>query len=394
MRGSSTSAQGATEARKLDRREKIVPSIHDTAYPRPKASVTAHDLAEVYTPTLEEQGLAATLTSSVTGQVGFLILLKTFQRLGYFVPIPAVPQPIVDHITTQMGAATSRQDLCAYEASGTRRRHMAAIRAHLGITPYNCEAQHFLDTVLRDAAQIKDDLADLINVGIEELVRQRYELPGFTTLWRTAQHMRADINRALYQQVAAAIGAEGQQVLEQLLHVDEGRQQAPWTRIKADPGRPTLVQLRELVAHLYWLTPLNVGAPAFATIPAVKVQQFATEALSLDIARMQRLAPPKRYTLAAALVMTQVARTLDDLGEMFIKRMRSIHHKGQAALEDYRRRQQGRTDQLIGLLYDLVTTIQQEEAPEVRLATMEALVGEHPEGRLGGLPGLYRVRGE
>src|SRR5262249_17861011 len=153
----------------------------------------------------------------------------------------------------------------------------------------------FLDTVLRDAAQIKDDLADLINVGIEELVRQRYELPGFSTLRRTAQHMRADINRALYQQVAAAIGAEGQQVLEPLLHVDEGRQQAPGTRIKADPGRPTLVQLRELVAHLYWLTPFNVGAPAFATVPAVKVQHFATEALSLDIARMQRLAPPKRY---------------------------------------------------------------------------------------------------
>jgi hypothetical protein len=71
MRGSSTSAQGATEARKVDRREKMVPSIHDTAYPRLKASVTAHDLAEVYTPTLEEQRLAATLTSSVTGQVGF-----------------------------------------------------------------------------------------------------------------------------------------------------------------------------------------------------------------------------------------------------------------------------------------------------------------------------------
>jgi hypothetical protein len=71
------------------------------------------------------------------------------------------------------------------------------------------------------------------------------------------------------------------------------------------------MQLRELVAHLYWLTPFNVGATACATVPAVKVQHFATEALSLDIARMERLAPPKRYTLAAALVMTQVARTLD-----------------------------------------------------------------------------------
>jgi hypothetical protein len=94
---------------------------------------------------------------------------------------------------------------------------------------------------------------------------------------------------------------------------------------------------------------------------------------------MQRLAPAKRSTFTAALVHGQVAQTLDDLGEMFIKRLRSIHHKGDAALEDYRRRQQGRTDQLLGLLYDLVTTMQQEETPDVRLTAMQALVGEHPE---------------
>jgi hypothetical protein len=48
-----------------------MPSVHDTAYPRLKAAVTARDLAAVYTPTPEEQALAATLTPNVTSQVGF-----------------------------------------------------------------------------------------------------------------------------------------------------------------------------------------------------------------------------------------------------------------------------------------------------------------------------------
>ena len=47
-----------------------------------KPGVTARDLAEIYTSTPVEQTLAATLTPSVTSQVGFLIVLKTFQRLG------------------------------------------------------------------------------------------------------------------------------------------------------------------------------------------------------------------------------------------------------------------------------------------------------------------------
>jgi Domain of unknown function (DUF4158) len=275
--------------------EEIVPSIHDTAYPRLKASVTARDLAEIYTPTCQEQALAATLTPSSTGQTGFLILLKTFRRLGYFVPVQAVPQAIVEHIAAQLGTTVEPQEWRAYDASGTRRRHMAAIRAHLHVRLYDREAQHLLDTTIRTAAATKEDLADLVNVGIEELIRQHWELPGFTTLRRTAQRERAAVNRALFQQVAEVIGAEGHQILDQLFAIDETTRQAPGNRIKADPGRPTLTQLRELVARLQWLTPLNVGADALAALPAVKVQQFATEALSLDVARMQRLTPAKQH---------------------------------------------------------------------------------------------------
>lgn len=46
---------------------------------------------------------------------------------------------------------------------------------------------------------------------------------------------------------------------------------------------------------------------ALEPLPAVKVQQFATAGLSLDAARMQRLAPVKRYTFIAALIHGQGA---------------------------------------------------------------------------------------
>ena len=73
---------------------------------------------------------------------------------------------------------------------------------------------------------------------------------------------------------------------------------------------------------------------------------------------MLEMQPQKRHTLAAALIRAQVARTLDDLGETLIKRMTKIHHNGEEALADYRRRQQGRTDELIAILHHLVTVIQ------------------------------------
>jgi hypothetical protein len=113
-----------------------MPSMHETAYPRLKAAVTARDLAEVYTPTPEVMTLAASLTGSETAQACCVLLLKTFQRLGYFVYLHEVPAPVVTHITAHLGATLPRAELYAYDRSGTRRRHVTAIREYLVWSKY------------------------------------------------------------------------------------------------------------------------------------------------------------------------------------------------------------------------------------------------------------------
>ena len=50
-----------------------------------------------------------------------------------------------------------------------------------------------------------EDLADIINIAIEELIRHSFELPGFTSLTKEAQRGRAEVNRALYRQVYDAL---------------------------------------------------------------------------------------------------------------------------------------------------------------------------------------------
>ena len=57
-----------------------MPTIHDTAYPRLKSSISEKELNEIYTPTADEFDLAHSLTNSTAMRIGFLILLKTFQR--------------------------------------------------------------------------------------------------------------------------------------------------------------------------------------------------------------------------------------------------------------------------------------------------------------------------
>ena len=52
---------------------------------------------------------------------------------------------------------------------------------------------------------------------------------------------------------------------------------------------------------------------------------------------MQALEPHKRMTLAVALLASQAARALDDLGEMFVRRMQHIYNAAKLALDRYRR---------------------------------------------------------
>ena len=67
-----------------------------------------------------------------------------------------------------------------------------------------------------EAARTRDDLADIVNAGveprgspdIEELLRCRRELPAFGALLRLARSARTLVNRGYHRRVAAALTSE------------------------------------------------------------------------------------------------------------------------------------------------------------------------------------------
>ena len=81
-----------------------------------------------------------------------------------------------------------------YNKSGTRLRHAQVIREYLNIKPYGSDARHLIVRAIGAAAKTKDEPSDLINVAIEELVRQHYELPAFSTLIRASNRIRGRAN--------------------------------------------------------------------------------------------------------------------------------------------------------------------------------------------------------
>src|ERR1700730_15083758 len=72
-----------------------MPSVSDTAFPRFKINHSAKELNELYTPTVYELAFARERARQPLQRAGLLLLLKTFQRLGYFAVCAEIPAPII-----------------------------------------------------------------------------------------------------------------------------------------------------------------------------------------------------------------------------------------------------------------------------------------------------------
>jgi hypothetical protein len=82
----------------------------------------------------------------------------------------------------------------------------------------------------------------------------------------------------------------------------------------------------------------------------------------------------KRLTLAAALILKQVARALDDVADMFVRQVKKMHNKAEEALVQYRVAHADRTDMLIAVLREITLAYKAERPRDERLAMIETLL--------------------
>jgi hypothetical protein len=129
-----------------------------------KSAPSARELADVYTPNFVELVWAEKRTRESAPRVGLLALLKTFQRLGYFVSLLEVPRPVLKHVAQCAGYGSIPEDLFRYGGSSARRRHMLLIRDYAGVKAWGVEAQQAMERASQDAGRTLEDLPDIINV--------------------------------------------------------------------------------------------------------------------------------------------------------------------------------------------------------------------------------------
>lgn len=102
------------------------------------------------------------------------------------------------------------------------------MREFLEVKPFGDDGKKLMRETFADAARTKEDVINIINIGIETLVLHRYELPAFGTLLREARAERLATNQALQTQIHDALGDDGRTFFDKLFVVgDDPRRVSP-----------------------------------------------------------------------------------------------------------------------------------------------------------------------
>lgn len=312
-------------------------------------------------------------------------MLKCFQRLGYFPKDGEVPESVVGHLRSRLGLES---DAPAVAPPRTRQRYRDAIRGHLGVKPFGDEARRFAAEVAADAALSMDDPADLVNVAVEELVKERFELPAFSTLDRLTRGVRYATNARLFSRVDGRLLDADWGKLDGLLDAAAGGR-SDLNLLKASPRSATKKNLSELQEALLWMESFGDTGRLLHDIPNQKVAHLASQARALDASELRKVGPERRHAMLVCLIHRAKVAARDSLAEMLVKTVGKAHARAKERLEELHRERRATTEALVGVLEKILVGAQ-DEGPDALLAAAVSLSAHRGGNHLPLLWGFYK----
>ncbi|MBK8284414.1 MAG: DUF4158 domain-containing protein [Ahniella sp.] len=327
-----------------------------------------------YTPSAGDKHFLDRTVSRRWSHLAVAIHLMVFRNLGYFVPLARVPDRIRTHIASCLGLVRMPppSTLEKYDTSGSKRTHIEALRAYLGVKPFRKESEAWLFDVALRAAETKHDVSDIISVLCEELVHHAYEIPAFEeVLKKTADRAQRQVTDQHLGRIATALTPATRKVIDELLTRRPGDILTGWQQLKREPRAPSPHEARAMLHHMQRLKHLADQMPA-VDIPQPKLRAYRHWARALDATELSRLQPGRRYGLAVIYIHAQRGQAVDDIIEVFLRLMQNLDNTARRNLLAYQIQNSERADELVGQLKALLVAYQKKGSNRRRFLAMES----------------------
>jgi TnpA family transposase len=364
-------------------------SIERTAYPRFSVGriLKGQELEQFYSLTPDELSYINKNIRGIQMRLNFSVQLKIFQRLGYFLKLATVPVIIVDHIKKCLGIFDA-DIVFHYDHDTTLYRHRDQICSYLNIIRWKKNkknvvgeaihpGRHLATKIAYQSAQTMNYSADIINVVIEELIHHRHELPTFDQLNRLVKHVRAIVNRKIFQGIFKQLDISLIKKIDDLFLLKSGHSKTGFNSLKRLPKNPTITHFKELLEHHDWLLSFGQIENYLSDISKIKLQQFSTEAKLLDASNFKEMNIHRRYALIICLIYYAQRRAKDSLAIMYCRTIAKMHKKAHEKLKLLREQEEEKTKHLLGVFYDVLGVCKEDSSPDVMSKNILKTIADH-----------------
>ncbi|MFN3233858.1 MAG: Tn3 family transposase [Gammaproteobacteria bacterium] len=358
-------------------------AIHETAYPRFKPHFTPKELDEVFVLSSNETALLNRKTKATNeiSRLGFAIVLKCYQYLGRPIKIDQVNVSVKKYIAKQL-SIDSDIDLTCYPKS-TFKKHKKAVREHLGIVQDGKMRRAIMKRTALESAQTKENLADIINRVIEEIFRQRFELPAYQSLVRLARAARTVTNNGHYRKISDALTYDQKQLIDHMLESNDDKVEGQWTWVglKQEPKSPTSNNMRSFISYVNRLKQLREQLYVnIDFITPARLEHLRDEAMITDQADMRKFGELKRYALVIILIYMKLTTAMDNLVHVFTVWIRKIENKAKEKYDAYQLEQAEKTNELILSFYQTLLIINKNNTPKEKIDEIKSQFGSRISG--------------
>ena len=302
------------------------------SYPYFKPHIHQDDLVEHFSISSEDNDLLDRLKKS-GNRLGFLVLLKTFQFLGYSPRKKAdVPSAIIEWIAHHIGVPSELFHTYHWK-SRVWDHHLALIREHTGFRP--CEPGDYLalQKWLIDDGNECVSRKHLFAAAVKRCRECKWELPTESELRRLVYSARKTFWDTLYQNVCARIEPHIKERLDLIVEpLDDDVTKYEW--IKAPPGPLGMKTILEELEKLRSIREYHIAPAVYFCGYSHKIlKSLKDRARGEDAFQIRRHPPEVRYTLLAALLHTRGMEITDHIVRLFLELIHRVEKKADKAME-------------------------------------------------------------
>ncbi|MGI5341902.1 DUF4158 domain-containing protein [Streptomyces sp. CA-181903] len=303
------------------------------------------DLIEVWT--LLEDDMKRVRNKSGATRLGFALLLKFFEVEARF-PESAkeMPTAAVEYVAQQVKVPA--QAWASYDWQGDRiKRHRKEIREAYGFRANTEEDQERLAQWLAaELCPVELSRERLAAAVVARCRNDHIEPPAPKQVGRLVGRAVKDFEARFCRSTLERLTHATRSRLEDLVaggeETDEGVDgdgavagggRSHFAELKTDPGAPGLESLLAEVNKLQRVRKLQLPADLFADVSEKLVDAWRARASKEYPANLERMKPPRRLTLLAALCHVRQTEITDSLVDLFIQLVLKINTRAERRVE-------------------------------------------------------------